>query len=173
MASSLRSGNFSTDIGTTGPSLLQYFETDKYCLVGLHRYKYSYNFKTWFTVPKKRNITNITFGIPSALECQTSCATLNPQRTIHLPFSVIYTTLLSWRHDMGRFMKLQTRMMMNDDNPIYANVYKKSSPRRQIIRYEMVKLIQLYFQGVPLYMKTVKASLLYVPIWALNFCLFL
>jgi hypothetical protein len=94
MASSFRGGNFSSDIGTTSPSLLQYFETDKYCLVGLHHYNYSYNFKTWYTVPKK-NITNITFGIPSVLESQTSCATLNPQRTIHLPFSVIYTTLLS------------------------------------------------------------------------------
>ena len=55
MASSFRSGNFSSDIGTTSPSLLQYFETDKYCLVGLHRYNYSYNFKTWYTVPKKHH----------------------------------------------------------------------------------------------------------------------
>jgi hypothetical protein len=39
---------------------------------------------------------------------------------------------------------------------------KTQALRRQNIRYEMVKLNQLYFQGVPLYMETVKASFLYV-----------
>jgi hypothetical protein len=81
MASSFRNGNFSSDIGTISPHLLQYFGTDKYCLVGLRHYNYSYSFKIRYTIPKK-DITNITFGTPSALEGQSSSTTLKSQRTL-------------------------------------------------------------------------------------------
>lgn len=41
---------------------------------------------------------------------------------------------------------------------------KSHIPRQKNIRYEVVKLNQLYFPGVRLYMETVRTSLLYRPI---------